>query len=250
MKYLLRLSYLGSAFSGFQVQRGRTENTVQGALCRAARSLFGVECKVSGCSRTDSVVHALEYYATLEETSETVISPEKLPRAMGAFLPPEISVFSAREVDGGYSVRRHVTLKEYEYLILNSAAPSPFYAGRAWHIPHALDVEKMNAAAKSFVGAHDFRAFMASGSDVKDTVRTVTKCEVSREGEFVKINVMADGFLYNMVRIIVGTLVEVSEGKIAAGEVPGIILSKNRKNAGRTAPPDGLYLKHVTLDNK
>lgn len=248
MKYLLRLSYLGSSFLGFQVQRGGTENTVQGALCRAARALFNVDCKVSGCSRTDSGVHALEYYATLEETSETAISPEKLPRALGAFLPPEISVFSAEEVDGGYSVRRHVLGKEYEYLILNSPAPSPFFIGRAWYVPHALDAEKMNAAAKSFIGSHDFRAFMASGSDIKDTVRTVTKCEVRRGGEFVKINVAADGFLYNMVRIIVGTLVEVSEGKIAPGEIAGVILSKNRKKAGRTAPPDGLYLKHVTLD--
>lgn len=247
MKYLLRLSYLGSAFSGFQVQRGGTENTVQGALCRAARSLFGVECKVSGCSRTDSGVHALEYYATLEADSETVISPEKLPRALGAFLPPEISVFSAEEVDGGYSVRRHVLGKEYEYLILNSPAPSPFFIGRAWHVPHPLDVEKMSAAAKNFVGSHDFRAFMASGSDIKDTVRTVTKCEVTRDGDFVKVNIMADGFLYNMVRIIVGTLAEVSEGKIAPTDIAGIILSKNRKNAGRTAPPDGLYLKSVAL---
>ena len=248
MKYLLRLSYLGSAFSGFQVQRGGTENTVQGALCRAARSLFGVECKVSGCSRTDSGVHALEYFATLEETSETIISPDKLPRALGAFLPPEICVSHAEKVDDGYSVRRHVTCKEYEYVILNSPVPSPFYAGRAWHVPHALDEKKMDAAAKDFIGAHDFRAFMASGSDIVDTVRTVTKCKVTREGDTVKINVAADGFLYNMVRIIVGTLVEVSEGKIAAGDVAGIILSKSRKNAGRTAPPDGLYLKHVTLD--
>lgn len=248
MKYLLRLSYLGSSFSGFQVQRGRTENTVQGALCRAGRELFGAECKVSGCSRTDSGVHALDYAATLEVTSETVISPEKLPRALGAFLPDAIVVSSAETVDENYSVRRHVLGKEYEYLILNAPSPSPFHAGRAWHVPHPLNDAKMNEAARYFVGAHDFRAFMASGSDVENTVRTVTKCEVTREGDFVKINVAADGFLYNMVRIIVGTLVAVSEGKIAAGDIPDVILSGERKRAGRTAPPDGLYLKTVTLD--
>ena len=248
MKYLLRLSYLGSSFSGFQVQCGRNENTVQGALCRAGRELFGAECKVSGCSRTDSGVHALDYAATLEVTSETVISPEKLPRALGAFLPKMIVVSSATTVDENYSVRRHVKGKEYEYLILNAPSPSPFLTDRAWHVPHPLDNEKMNAAAKFFVGAHDFCAFMASGSDVKNTVRTVTKCEVAREGDYVKVNVAADGFLYNMVRIIVGTLVEVSEGKIAVGDIPDVILSGERKRAGRTAPPEGLYLKTVTLD--
>lgn len=249
MKYLLRLSYLGSAFSGFQVQRGGTENTIQGALCRAGRELFGAECKVSGCSRTDSGVHALDYAATLEVTSKTVISPEKLPRALGAFLPKEIVVSSATEVDGAYSVRRHVIGKEYEYLILNAPSPSPFVTDRAWHVPHPLDDAKMNAAAKYFLGAHDFCAFMASGSDVKNTVRTVTKCEVKRDGDCVRINVAADGFLYNMVRIIVGTLVEVSEGKIAVGDIPDVIFSGQRKRAGRTAPAEGLYLKAVTLDN-
>ncbi|MBR7082732.1 MAG: tRNA pseudouridine synthase A, partial [Clostridia bacterium] len=156
--------------------------------------------------------------------------------------------YSATEVDENYSVRRHVKGKEYEYLILNAPSPSPFLTDRAWHVPHPLDNEKMNAAAKHFVGAHDFCAFMASGSDVKNTVRTVTKCEVVREGDYVKVNVAADGFLYNMVRIIVGTLVEVSEGKIAVGDIPDVILSGERKRAGRTAPPEGLYLKTVTLD--
>ena len=114
MKYLLRLSYLGQAFAGFQVQNGGAENTVQGALCRAGRALFGVDCAVSGCSRTDAGVHALDYAATLEVVSKTEISPEKLPRALMAHLPPEISIASAEKVPDSYSVRRHVAGKEYE----------------------------------------------------------------------------------------------------------------------------------------
>ncbi|MBO4429617.1 MAG: tRNA pseudouridine(38-40) synthase TruA [Clostridia bacterium] len=248
MKYLLKLSYLGTSFAGFQVQRGSDKRTVQGELCRAARELFGTECKVTGCSRTDSGVHALEYAATLETSSETVIPPEKLPRAMGAKLCGDVSVTSAAAVPDGYSVRRHVKEKEYEYLILNSPAPSPFYVGRAWHVPFRLDDEKMNAAAEYFIGRHDFRSFMASGSQVKNTERTVSFCRVSRDGDMVKINVRADGFLYNMVRIIVGTLVEVSEGKKSADDMPRIIAALDRKSAGRTAPPDGLYLKNVILN--
>lgn len=248
MKYLLRLSYFGGAFAGFQVQNGGAENTVQGALCRAGRALFGVECAVSGCSRTDAGVHALDFAATLEVESKTAISPEKLPRALMAHLPPEISVSSAVEVLGEYSVRRHVLGKEYEYLILNSRTPSPFYVGRAWHVPHALDVEKMNAAAKYFVGEHDFSAFMASGSDVADTVRNVSFCTARSDGNLIKINIFADGFLYNMVRIIVGTLVYVGEGKISPDMISDIIKSGDRSRAGITAPPDGLYLKRVTLN--
>ena len=248
MKYLIYLSYLGSGFVGFQVQKGSDARTVQGELCRAARELFGTECKVTGCSRTDSGVHALEYAATLEVVSDTVIPLERLPRAFGAKLDGDIVVHSAAVVPDGYSVRRHVAEKEYEYLILNSPTPSPFYAGRAWHIPLKLDEKKMNIAAENIVGRHDFSSFMASGSSVKDTVRTVSMCRVSRDGDLVKINIRADGFLYNMVRIIVGTLVDVGEEKTDAGNVARIIGACDRSLAGRTAPPDGLYLKKVILN--
>jgi len=248
MKYLMFLSYLGCGFSGFQVQNGSNARTVQGDLCRAARELFGTECKVTGCSRTDSGVHALEYVATLEVASDTVISPERLPRAFDAMLAPDIAVLSAAAVDDDYSVRRHVKGKEYEYLILNTPTPSPFYHGRAWHVPRKLDIEKMSAAAEYFVGRHDFRSFMASGSDIADTVRTVEFLKVSRDGDFVKVNVAADGFLYNMVRIIVGTLVDVSDGKVDVSAVEKIIGARDRALAGRTAPPHGLYLKKVFLN--
>lgn len=249
MKYLMLLSYLGDGFCGFQVQNGSHARTVQGELCRAAGELFGTECAVSGCSRTDSGVHARMYAATLEVTSKTVIAPRSLPRAMNSKLCGDIVVHSAETVDDDYSVRRHVLKKEYEYIILNSEYPSPFYLHRAWHYGACrLDEELMNSAASMIVGTHDFRSFMASGSDIENTVRTVEKCTVRREGDIIRINISADGFLYNMVRIIVGMLVNVSEGKIDKDDILSIIDSCDRKNAGRTAPPDGLYLLNVTLN--
>jgi tRNA pseudouridine38-40 synthase len=247
MKYLLKLSYLGTDFSGFQVQSGSDAVTVQGELCRAARELFCTECAVSGCSRTDAGVHAIEYFATLEHHSGTTIPPERLPRAMGAFLPRTIVVNEATPVPDDYSVRAHVCEKEYMYVILNTRVPSPFYVGRAWHVPHPLDYKKMNEAAAHFVGRHDFRAFIASGSDVIDTTRSVSVCRVEKDGENIKIYIKADGFLYNMVRIIAGTLVDVGRGATDVSEIPKIISSLDRSRAGRTAPPDGLYLLRVIL---
>lgn len=245
MKYLLRLSYLGTAYAGFQVQPNG--DTVQGRLCSAAKTLFGTDCAVTGCSRTDSGVHAKEYYATLEATGGADIPAERLPRAINTYLPKDISVSAARTVPDDFSIRKNVSGKEYEYIILNTAVGDPFYAGRAFHYPHRLDADKMNEAAKHFVGRHDFAAFMASGSDIADTVRTVSECRAERDGDIVKIYMAADGFLYNMVRIIVGTLIEVSEGKIDVGDIDGIIKSKDRTLAGRTASPEGLYLRKVFL---
>ena len=245
MKYLLKLSYLGTAYAGFQVQPNG--DTVQGRLCSAAKTLFGVDCAVTGCSRTDSGVHAKEYYATLEAVGGADIPSERLPRAINTYLPKDISVSCARIVPDDFSIRKNVSGKEYEYIILNTAVGDPFRTGRALHYPHHLDTDKMNEAAKHFVGKHDFAAFMASGSDIADTVRTVSECRVERDGNIVKIYMAADGFLYNMVRITVGTLIEVSEGKISPDGIDKIINSKDRTLAGRTAPPEGLYLGRVFL---
>ena len=240
MKYLLKLSYLGTAYAGFQVQPNG--DTVQGRLCSAAKTLFGVDCAVTGCSRTDSGVHAKEYYATLEAVGGADIPAKRLPRAINTYLPKDISVSCALIVPDDFSIRKNVVGKEYEYIILNTAVGDPFYTGRALHYSHHLDADKMNEAAK-----HDFAAFMASGSDIADTVRTVSECRAERDGDIVKIYMAADGFLYNMVRITVGTLIEVSEGKISPDGIDKIINSKDRTLAGRTAPPEGLYLGKVFL---
>ena len=245
MKYLLKLSYLGTAYAGFQVQPNG--DTVQGRLCSAAKTLSGVDCAVKGCTRTDSGVHAKEYYATLEAVGGADIPAKRLPRAINTYLPKDISVSCALIVPDDFSIRKNVVGKEYEYIILNTAVGDPFYTGRALHYSHHLDADKMNEAAKHFVGKHDFAAFMASGSDIADTVRTVSECRAERDGDIVKIYMAADGFLYNMVRITVGTLIEVSEGKISPDGIDKIINSKDRTLAGRTAPPEGLYLGKVFL---
>ena len=162
-------------------------------------------------------------------------------------MPKDISVSCALIVPDDFSIRKNVVGKEYEYIILNTAVGGQFYTGRALHYSHHLDADKMNEAAKHFVGKHDFAAFMASGSDIADTVRTVSECRAERDGDIVKIYMAADGFLYNMVRITVGTLIEVSEGKISPDGIDKIINSKDRTLAGRTAPPEGLYLGKVFL---
>ena len=245
MKHLLHLSYLGTNYCGFQVQPNG--NTVQAELQKAATRLFCTACGITGCSRTDSGVHALEYAAVLEEHGTSVIPEEAVPRAMNTYLPQDISVFRSETVPDDFSIRRHVVGKEYLYLIWNGEHRNPFYMDRALFYPRELDMEKISAALPHFLGTHDFRAFMASGSEIAETTRTITDIRAEREGDFVRMFVSADGFLYNMVRIIVGTLLEVSEGRLSAADLPSVIAGGKRESAGRTAPPEGLYLHRVFL---
>lgn len=245
MKYFAKINYLGTNFHGFQVQPGL--RTVQGELCRALDEAFGVPCKVTGCSRTDAGVHANEFCLTVENDGGT-IPPEKLPVAVSRFLPSDISLYFAKECDDSFHPRYDVISKEYLYRIRNRRIFDPFDFGRAWFFPQDISkdgIERMNEAAKYIVGKHDFSAFMSEGSDVVDTVRTVFSLNVTKKGDNIDIKISADGFLYNMVRIIVGTLVDVGLSKISSSDIPDIINSRDRKNAGMTAPADGLYLNRV-----
>lgn len=242
MKYLLTISYDGRNYCGYQKQKNGV--SVQEKLTEAASSLFGEGTKITGCSRTDSGVHAVAFKAMLE-SENAVINPEKLPRAMNAHLPSDISVRDASEADADFHPRYSVREKEYRYVICNASTRDPFTSGRAYFLPKKIDAVVMNEAAQLFVGTHDFRAFMASGSKIEDTVREIYSCSVIREGDTVTVSVRGNGFLYNMVRIIVGTLISVSEGKISKDEIAKIIESKDRKNAGPTAPAEGLYLYDV-----
>ncbi len=250
MKILLTLSYLGSDFCGYQIQpKGRT---VQGELNAAAKALFGFDCDVTGCSRTDTGVHANCFCATVTKKGEghieTGIDISRIPAAMNAYLPKDIAVIQAIEVDDGFHPRYDVKYKEYVYRIYNSQARCPFEEGRSWHIPYLFDddaVHRMNDAAQYFLGSHDFSAFMASGSKVESAVRCVKYANVMREGDIITFTVAADGFLYNMVRIMAGTLADVARGKILPSEIETIISSCDRKNAGMTAPAEGLYLNKV-----
>ena len=170
---------------------------------------------------------------------------EKVPDALNRYLPEDISAHTAKEVDDSFHPRYSCKGKEYVYRIWNGRSRNPFFAATSYHFPSPLDEKKMARAAAKIPGKRDFSAFCAAGSSVDDKVRTVFSCDVSRDGDLVEIKVSGDGFLYNMVRIICGTLIEVSSGKIDSEEIGEIILSKDRSRAGFTAPAKGLILNRV-----
>ena len=249
MKILLTIAYVGTNYCGYQLQ-GEAP-TVALMLNRAARSVFGFDCKITGCSRTDSGVHAIGYRATLESASENhkITAPvDKIPIAMNTALPSDISVTDAMEVPDSFHPRYSVVKKRYLYKIRASRLRDPFSHKRVLEYGREIDasaVEKMKIACAHYIGKHDFSSFMASGSRIEDATRTVYESYITVSGDIIEFHVCADGFLYNMVRIMVGTLLDVSRGKIRAEDIPSIIESRDRKRAGHTAPPDGLYLKRV-----
>ena len=245
MKYFAKIKYLGTAFHGFQVQPDK--RTVQGELCAALKLATGVQCKVTGCSRTDAGVHANEFCITVDADGATVPA-DKLPIAVSRFLPDDLSLFWAEECDASFHPRYDVKSKEYLYRIKNQKIYDPFEVGRAWFPQRVISAEgiaRMQTAAQYFIGKHDFSAFMSEGSDVTDCVRTVFDLSIEEENGLIEIRVSADGFLYNMVRIIVGTLLEIAYGRFSPEDVPDIIESRDRARAGMTAPPFGLYLNRV-----
>lgn len=248
MRYFARIRYVGTDFCGFQVQKN--SRTVQGTLNAATEKLFGCPCMITGCSRTDSGVHAEEFCLTITptEASARAIPPHALPAAILPYLPPDVSLYYASEAPEGFHPRHDALGKEYRYRIRYGALPDPFLAGRVWQVPYRLsdsDFSRMQAAAPHFIGKHDFTAFMCTAADVTDCVRTIQALTLSREGNNVTVSVTADGFLYNMVRIITGTLFEIGRGNRTVESVSEAIRSKSRPLAGMTAPPDGLYLHKV-----
>ena len=250
MKIFIKLRYLGTAYSGYQVQSNTP--TIQGELCAAAEKLFGFSCDITGCSRTDSGVHANMFCATIsrhgEPGIETTLPMDRLPRAMNAFLPEDIAVYEAKEVSEDFHARHDVKYKEYIYKIRCSHERDPFLADRCWHYPRTLDdgsLERMRRAAGYFVGTHDFSSFMAQGSPVLSTVRTVFYADVEKDGDMIVFKIAGDGFLYNMVRIMTGTIIAVGMGKISPDDIPIITEAHDRTKAGMTAPPQGLYLNRV-----
>lgn len=244
MKLLLTIAYVGCDFHGFQCQPGL--RTVQGTLQNILETFYNEKLLLTGCSRTDAGVHANCFCLTVEGKLFESMPPEKLPLAIAPFLPKDLSVLSAKLVPDSFHPRYDVLYKEYVYLIENAAVHSPFLSGRAWQYPQKLDIDSMNNAAGFIIGKHDFSCFMAQGSPVATTVRNVISLKTERTSDkTVTITVSADGFLYNMVRIIAGTLIYVSEGKIAPADIPSIIESRDRTRSGMTLPPDGLYLNRV-----
>ncbi len=244
MKLLLRVAYRGSAYHGFQVQPNAV--TVQEKLQDAAEILYGKRYDLTGCSRTDAGVHAERFYCTLSAGAESArIATERVPLAWNRFLPPDIAVQAAQIVPDEFHPRYAVREKEYRYLLRFSRIRDPFYTDLAYTVPFEPDVEAMRQAAALLCGTHDYASFMASGSSVCDTVRTVHRFTVTQDGVFTELKVAADGFLYNMVRILIGTLLGISRGIYRPSDMPKILAAKDRALAGETAPPHGLYLHRV-----
>jgi len=237
----LTIEYDGTAYHGWQSQDNAV--TVQDKLEETISRLTGEKVKVIGASRTDQGVHALGQTANFH--TESRIPAEKFAYALNALLPDDIAIKKSEEVPIGFHSRYSATGKKYLYKIYNSRYPSALLRNRAYHVYCPLDLALMQKAAGFFTGTHDFSAFMATGSNAKTTVRSIDVLSLEKSGDIITIEIKGNGFLYNMVRIIAGTLVEVGFGKIRPDDIPGIIEEGDRRKAGRTAPPHGLYLAEV-----
>ncbi len=238
---LLTISYLGTDFCGWQVQPNG--NTVQAEICSALNKIYSKNIDVTGCSRTDSGVHANMFCCHFD--IDTDMNPHNIIEAINHNTSQNISAIDCVIVPDDFHARYSCINKNYVYKICNSAHPNPFENGRAMWYKYPLDVEKMNLAAKLFVGTHDFSAFCSAGSSVVDKVRTVQSCDVKKTGDIIEISITANGFLYNMVRIITGTLLEIGGGKRSAESITKALESGNRSDAGVTATACGLYLNKV-----
>lgn len=238
----LTIEYDGKNFAGWQKQPGL--ESIQAEIENAIQKVTGEAVEIYGSGRTDAGVHAWGQVANFHTDSNIDIA--KIPYAINSKLKRSVVIKKAEEVDERFHARFNAKGKTYVYLINNDEFPSALDRFREFHMPVKMDVNKMKEAIKYFEGSHDFKGFMSSGGNKKKTtVRTLTKCELIVDENRIKIELSGDGFLYNMVRIICGTLVDVGLGKIAVEDIPDIINSGDRTRAGKTLPPHGLYLKEV-----
>ncbi len=234
----IRLMYDGAAYHGFQRQKNGV--TIQEKLEDAVFAITGERTPVIGCSRTDAGVHARSYVAMF--ASKTRVAMSQLPKALNSALPEDIRVLEAWVAPAEFHPIFSAVEKTYEYTIVNRRCMDVFLRAYAWFYPIPLDVSRMQKAAEHFIGEHDFSAFMAAGGSAKTTVRHIKRLEITEEDGIIKIRITANGFLYNMVRIITGTLVYVGNGKLQSEDIPTLLLAKDRRRVGMTAPPEGLML--------
>ncbi|MEG0614234.1 MAG: tRNA pseudouridine(38-40) synthase TruA [Oscillospiraceae bacterium] len=235
------MSYCGTKYHGFQRQENAI--TVQEIVENSLLKILDGKTTIYGCSRTDTGVHANEYCFNFR--TEKPISMIGIQRGLNTILPDDISVFSAEEVDDSFHARYSCVAKEYIYKIHNAESKNPFMTNLAFHYRRPLDEKLLDTVGKAFVGTHDFKTFCSAGSNKDITVRTIERFSVIRNNNEVDILVKGDGFLYNMVRIMVGTLLNINEGRIPSEMLTEIIQAKDRKMAGKTAQPQGLYLNKV-----
>lgn len=240
-RILLDISYDGTAYSGWQVQPNAI--TVQQVLQDSLYKLLGKEIAVTGCSRTDAGVHARQFCCHID--CDDSLPESTFLRGLNSYLPNDIAVNGCKEVTSDFHARYDAKGKTYCYTIWNTSKKSAFKSRYTWQIERPLDIEKMNIFCKQIIGTHDFYAFSSSGRTVENTVRTISECFVEKHGDEVILSVTGDGFLYNMARIIVGTAVSVSDGKIDPLSIEEILKSKKRELAGMTAPAKGLFLERV-----
>lgn len=245
MRVLLTVAYDGSGYYGWQRQRGFV--TVQQRLEEGLSALLKKDITVRGASRTDTGVHSLGQRAVF--TDDTLTIPiEKIPYALNSFLPEDIVITAAEEVDESFHPQYSVTDKTYEYKILNADFKNPMLNRYTEFVRQRLDVDKMRLACPYFLGEHDFKAFCAAGGSSKTTVRSIYSLEVEKKDNIITIRINGNGFLYNMVRIVAGTLVYVGLGKIKPNEIDSIISSRDRTRAGKTLSPNGLTLMEVNYE--
>ena len=245
LKFRLVIAYDGTNYEGWQVQK--TGLGVQQCVEEALQKLFPSVTRVHGSSRTDTGVHALGMVAHVEvPKADFRMTNRKLALALNAFLPEDIRVMSAGRAPEKFHARFDATGKQYRYFVWNYTAMNPLLREQAWHVPLLLNFAAMKRAAKFFIGKHDFKSFAASrGYEMESTVRTVTRCEVRRGGRTLTFIIEGDGFLYKMCRGIVGTIVQVGQGKFPPDDVKKMLDAKDRRLAGMSAPAHGLVLWKV-----
>lgn len=240
----LTLAYDGTNYNGWQVQaRPQGVKTIQGILEEKLKLLTKEEIKVVAAGRTDAGVHALGQVVHFDTNS--TIPTERFPQALLSVLPWDIVPLAAEEVDENFHARYSARWKTYRYTIDTGPMPHVFWRRFAYHCPHPLDRKAMARATEYLLGEHDFRSFCASGSSAKNFVRTIAACRWKEEGQLLMLEITGNGFLYNMVRIIMGTLLEIGKGKLKPEAMGEIIAARDRKAAGPTAPAHGLCLLKV-----
>ena len=245
MNYKMILQYDGTRYNGWQKQ-GNTDNTIQGKLETLLSRIAGEPVEIHGAGRTDAGVHARRFALSFCYTGK--VPMQKIVPALNAHLPPDIRAVDIRSVPDGFHARYAAHAKTYRYYILNARVDDPFTYDTCHRVGAALNLAAMQAAAAQFIGTHDFSALCASGSSAAahgDTVRTITDCTVVQNGDLFTISVTADGYLYNMVRILAGTLADVGLGKRTPESIPALLESGDRRRAGSTLPAKGLFLEKV-----
>lgn len=243
----MTIAYDGTRYHGFQKQKGTGLKTIQETLEKALSTITNENILVNGSGRTDAGVHAKGQVVNFK--SNTKIPQEKLPLAVNSVLPGDIVVKEAVDVSPDFHARFNAKRKTYRYNIYNDRHMSPFWRYYAYHVPIILDVEKMNLGCERFIGEHDFTGFCAKDTSVRDYVRTIYNCNIQRSGPLLILTVEGNGFLYNMVRIITGTLLDIGKNKGKPEDITFLLHKKDRSLSGATAPPHGLYLFSVNYSD-